>query len=340
VTLVSTHQNQLKLFASETASVENGAMQFDVNELKPLFILETGVPGSSFTFDICKRFGMDENIISRSRKLEGNSNQEIDKLLNDISEKSMFYQKEVRELSLKQSKLDGLMNLYEKNSSEINSNRKKLEKEAKLQAKEIIDNANKKIETTIREIKESAAESKIVKNVRTELNAYKKDLKTSSNKPVSELIISDIKVGQKARALAFNITGQISKVFKSKKSVELEREGVKITVSLTDIELLSEDGQAVIQKSDSGNVTHIAANVSHEVDVRGLESIDAVEQVDAYLDSAVHSQWNEITIIHGKGTGALRQAIQQYLKKSKMIKSYRIGRYGEGDAGVTVVTLK
>lgn len=340
MTLVSTHQNQLKLFASETTGVENGAMQFDVNELKPLFILETGVPGSSFTFDICKRFGMDENIISRSRKLEGNSNQDIDKLLNDISEKSMFYQKEVRELSLKQSKLDGLINLYDKNSSEIKSNRKKLEKEAKFQAKEIIDNANKKIEAVIREIKESAAENKIVKNVRTELNAYKKDLTTASNKPASALKISDIQLGQKARALAFNISGQISKVFKSKKSVELEREGVKITVSLNDIELLSEDGQSVIQKSDSENVTHISANISHEVDVRGLESIDAVEQVDAYLDGAVHSQWNEVTIIHGKGTGALRQAIQQYLKKSKMIKSYRTGRYGEGDSGVTIVTLK
>jgi len=341
VTMVSTHQNQLKLFASETDGIENGAMQFDVDELKPLFILETGVPGSSFTFDICKRFGMDDNIINRSRKLEGNSNQEIDKLLNDISEKSMFYQKEVRELSLKQSKLDGLINLYDKNSSEIKSNRKKLEKEAKQQAKEIIENANKKIEAVIREIKESAAENKIVKNARMQLNAYKKDLKTSSkSKPVNDLKIAEIKVGQKARALAFNITGQISKVFKSKKAVELEREGVKITVNLSDIELLNESGQPVIQKTESQNVIHISANVSHEVDVRGLESIDAVEQVDAYLDSAVHSQWNEVTIIHGKGTGVLRQAIQQYLKKNKAIKTFRTGRYGEGDAGVTVVSLK
>jgi len=192
----------------------------------------------------------------------------------------------------------------------------------------------------IREIKESTADNRIVKNARNELNAYKKDLKTSSKKPVTELKISDVKVGQKARALAFNITGQVSKVFKSKKAVELEREGVKITVNLSDIELLSESGHSVIQKTDSENITHISANISHEVDVRGLESIDAVEQVDAYLDSAVHSQWNEITIIHGKGTGALRQAIQQYLKKNKAIRSYRIGRYGEGDAGVTVVSLK
>ena len=315
-------------------------MQFDLNELKPMFILETGVPGSSFTFDICKRFGMDENIINRSRKLEGNSNQEIDNLLNDISEKSMFYQKEVRELSVKQSKLDGLINLYETNSNEIKSNRKKLEKEAKIKAKEIIENANKKIESVIREIKESAAENKIVKNAREELNALKKELQTPSKKPSTVLKISDVKTGQKARALAFNITGHIRKVFKSKKAVELEREGVKITVNLDDIELLNESGQPVKQKAENENITHIAANMSHEVDVRGLESIDAVEQVDAYLDSAVHSQWNEVTIIHGKGTGVLRQAVQQYLKKNKVIKNFRTGRYGEGDAGVTVVTLK
>lgn len=340
VTLVSTHQNQLKLFASETSGVENAAMQFDVNELKPLFLLETGVPGSSFTFDICKRFEMNEDIIARSRELEGNSNQEIDKLLNDISKKSQFYQQEVRALSLKQSKLDGLINLYEKNSSDLKTNRKKLEKEATQQAKEIIENANRKIEAVIREIKESAAENKIVKNARAELNDYKKELMGTPSKKVKMLDIADISIGQKARAITFNITGQISKLFKSKKAVELEHEGVKITVALSDLELLSDSGHPVRQKDESENITHIAANVSHEVDVRGLETDEAVQQVDAYLDSAVHSQWNEVTIIHGKGTGALRNAVQQYLKKSKDIKDFRIGRYGEGDAGVTIVTLK
>lgn len=340
LTLVSTHQNQLKLFASQSAGIENGAMQFDINELKPLFILETGVPGSSFTFDICKRFGLDEQLIKRARSLEGSDNQEIDKLLNDISEKSLYYQQAVRELSLKQSKLDALVSLYEKNSTEIMKQRKKLEKEAKQQAKEIIDSANRKIENVIRQIKESAAEKTTVKKLRSELDEHRKSLKTKEpQKAFKELNIDDIKAGQKVRSLTYNIIGQVTKVFKNKKSVEIEREGLKLTIKLSELELLSETGQ-LLKHKPAPNITHINANIPHEVDIRGCEVDEGIEQVDAYLASAIHSDWNEVTIIHGKGGGVLRTAVQQYLKKHKIIKEFRTGRYGEGDSGVTMVTLK
>lgn len=340
LTLVSTHQNQLKLFASQTAGIENGAMQFDIKELRPMFILETGVPGSSFTFDICRRFGLNDELIKRARGLEGNDNQEIDKLLNDISEKSLFYQQAVRELSVKQSKLDGLVSLYEKNSEELKLQRKKLEKEAKQQAKEIIDTANRKIENVIREIKESSAEKTTVKKLRSDLNDYRQSLniKDKQKAPV-ELNIADIKLGQKIRSLTYNITGHVTKIFKNKNAVEIEREGLKLTINLSELELLSEDGLLHKQKPDE-NITHIASNISHEVDIRGCEVDEGLEQVDAYLDSAINSDWQEVTIIHGKGSGVLRAAVQLYLKKHKTIKEFRTGRYGEGDAGVTIVVLK
>ncbi|KAA3617222.1 MAG: endonuclease MutS2 [Calditrichaeota bacterium] len=342
VSLVSTHQNQLKLYASETTGVENAAMQFDIEHLKPLFILETGIPGSSFTFDICKRFGMSQEIIDRSRQLEGNSNQDMANLLNDISEKSNFYQNEVRELSLKQSKLDALIKLYESNSTDLKKNKRKLEKEAKQQAKDIIEHANKKIEATIRSIKESSADKNTVKNARRELNNFKTSLEEPSVDNIkSDLTIDQVKIGQKVRSLVYNVVGNISKIFKNKNAIELEREGLKLTVNISEVELLNNDGQVVETKpAKSASTAHIPSTVAHEVDVRGCETHEALERVDAYLDSAVHSEWNEVTIIHGKGTGALRTAVQQFLAKNKSIKEYRTGRYGEGETGVTIVSLK
>ncbi len=342
VSLVSTHQNQLKHFASETSGVENAAMQFDLKHLKPLFVLEAGIPGSSFTFDICKRFGMPAQLIERARELEGDSNLDMANLLNDISEKSHFYREEVSALSLKQSKLDALIKLYESNAADQKKNKKRLEKEANKQAKEIIENANKKIEATIRAIRESSADKKIVKNARQELNNFKESLASSvPERPKSTLSIEDVRIGQKVRSLIYNVVGQVSKIFKNKGTIELEREGLKITVNISEVELLTNTSQKIKTKTvDSVTPSHVPSSVAHEVDVRGCEVHEAIERVDAYLDSAVHSEWKEVTIIHGKGTGALRQAIQQFLAKNKSIKEYRTGRYGEGDAGVTIVGLK
>ncbi|MCB0283474.1 MAG: endonuclease MutS2 [Calditrichaeota bacterium] len=339
-TLVSTHQNQLKLYASETKGVQNAAMQFDIEHLKPRFILEIGVPGSSFTFDICKRYGLDPDVIEHARHLEGDSNKSIDKLLDDITQKSAFYQDAVRQLSVKQSKLDGLINLYEKNSAELKKNRKQLEKDAKKQAKAILIDANQKIESAIRSIKESNADKAIVKKVRKEVTDFRASLEhKKENKPVQKLNINDLSVGQKVRALNYNIVGNISKVFKNREQIELEREGLKLTINLSDVELLTENGQPLKQTllvSDS----HVPSSISNEIDVRGCEVQEALHQIEGYINSAQNSDWGEVTIIHGKGTGTLRQAIQQFLSKQKNIKGYRTGRYGEGETGVTVVTLR
>ena len=133
----------------------------------------------------------------------------------------------------------------------------------------------------------------------------------------------------------------MSKIFKNKGVIEFEREGLKLTVNISEVELLTEKGQAVeLRPAEKTSISHIPSGVAHEVDVRGCEVHEAIERVDAYLDSAVHSEWNEVTIIHGKGTGALRTAIQQFLTKYESIKKFRTGRYGEGDTGVTIVRLK
>ena len=342
LTLVTTHQNQIKAFAAETDGIENAAMQFDTKELKPLFALEIGIPGSSYTFEICQRLGLDADIIQRASEIAGKDTFKLDTLLNDVAQKSQQYQKLAQELSIKKSELESLTELYRVRSETLKQNRKKYEKEAKQKAAEFLQNINREIERTIKEIRESQADRTVVKKARERLARLRKQVQegTEETKPKATLEIKDLKPGQKVRSLTYNFTGRISKIFDSKNAVEIDRDGVKITVGIDEIELLGESGETISPKSKSAPTVSPGMNISNEIDLRGLTVDEALAELDAFLDKAQLSSWQEIRIVHGKGTGALRQAIHQFLSKYKGIKEYRLGRWGEGDTGVTIVTLK
>ncbi len=342
LTLVTTHQNQIKAFAAETDGIENAAMQFDTKELKPLFALEIGIPGSSYTFEICQRLGLDADIIQRASEIAGKDTFKLDTLLNDVAQKSQQYRQLAQELSIKKSELESLTELYRVRSETLKQNRKKYEKEAKQKAAEFLQNINREIERTIKEIRESQADRTVVKKARERLARLREQVRegTEETKPKTTLEIKDLKPGQKVRSLTYNFTGRISKIFDSKNAVEIDRDGVKITVGIDEIELLGESGETISPKSKSAPTVSPGMNISNEIDLRGLTVDEALAELDAFLDKAQLSSWQEIRIVHGKGTGALRQAIHQFLSKYKGIKEYRLGRWGEGDTGVTIVTLK
>jgi len=145
-----------------------------------------------------------------------------------------------------------------------------------------------------------------------------------------------LKIGQRARSIQYSISGKVSRIFKGKKEVELEKDGLKITIPLKDVELLDAQGQ-IVQMVVKESVEAPAVNVANELDLRGLMTEEAISETERYIDAALLSNWTEVRLVHGKGTGALRKAIHQYLSQHKTIKSYRLGRWGEGDSGVTVV---
>ncbi len=342
VTIATTHQNQLKHFGAETEGVHNAAMQFDAQELRPLFTLESGIPGSSYTFEICRRMGLDESIISRAAELSGQDSFELDQLLTDVSESIRKYNELHAELSIKQSELNGLIKLYKVKSDTLSAKRKQFEKEAKEEARTLLTDVNKEVERVIREIKESAADKQVVKKARRDLSELKKQMvESASVQKTDGLAIEDLKPGQRARSLQYGISGQISKVFRGKKEVEIEKEGLKITVSASDLEILDADGKASpVAQSDALKGSEApGVNVHNELDLRGLITEEAVRETERYIDAAKLSNWKEVRLVHGKGTGALRQAVHQYLRGVKGIKGFRIGRWGEGDSGVTVVEL-
>lgn len=341
VTIATTHQNQLKIFAAETPGIENAAMQFDAKKLSPLFTMESGLPGSSYTFEICRRLGLDEELIKRAVELAGHDSFKLDALLTEAQNKSRLYNEKLAEISIKESELAGLLGLYNSRNAELKKKKKEFEKQARAEAGEILQQVNKEIEAVIREIKESQADKQVTQNGRRRIEKLKEKLKPEQEKKTPLVKAADFRTGLRVRSLRYDVMGKISKVFKNKKEVEIEKDGLKLTVRMDEVEILDDHGQVI--SAPAKNKTSEPAggvNISNELDLRGLTVDEALRKTEVYLDSALLSSWDEVRLVHGKGSGALRQAIHRYLSGQKRIKAYRLGKYGEGDTGVTVVTLR
>lgn len=345
VSVITTHQNQLKAYAAEHEGIENAAMQFDMDKLSPLFTLETGIPGSSYTFEICRRLGLDEQLIKRALAVAGQDAFQLDSLITEVTHKSQEYSQKLSQLSIKESEVNGLLDLYKIRNEELKKKQRKFDKEARERANQLLENVNKNIEAAIREIRESHADRQVVKRARRKID----DLKAGLAGPEAEKLpskladISSFQVGQRVRSLQYGISGVVNKVFPGKNEIEIDREGLKITVPVTRVEKLDDHGKVIADSSRSSAPAEAQSggvNVSNEIDLRGLMADEAIREVQSYLDMAVLSSWAEVRIVHGKGTGALRKAIHQYLRTQPAIKGFRLGKWGEGDSGVTVVQLK
>ncbi len=344
VSLATTHQNQLKTFAADKEGVENAAMQFDMEALRPLFTMEIGVPGSSYTFEICRRLGLPEDVIQRAVALAGEDASRLESVLNEVTRKSQYYRKKVDEISILDSKVKSLKKLYEQKVSELDKKRKKYDQEARREAREFLREVNRTVEAVIREIRESQADRQVIKKARKRLSELKNSFQEEQKATATErgaIAIDMFKPGMRVRSTLYGIAGQVSKVFHNRKEIEIEREGLKITVPISEVELLDQDGQAVKPKAlKTASASPVAGNVPNELDLRGLTVDEALTKAAMYLDQAMLSDWDEVRIIHGKGTGALRKALHEYLRQRSDVKAFRLGKWGEGDTGVTVIPLK
>ena len=337
ITLVTTHLSELKAFAHKLDQAVNAAMQFDFKSLSPLFKLEIGVPGSSYAFDISQRLGLSEKILQRARNLLGSSHDELESMINDLTKKRQGFDEKLNQLSLKETEMEGLKALYQTRSDDLKKKRKKYESEAIVEAKSILEKVNRTIEKVVREIKESQAASDVIKKGRDEIRGLTERINQMSDLPEkSVLSVDSLKLGQLVQSRRFSVTGQITKILKEKKQIEIDATGVKLTLPVSDI---SFDEDVKNEMVSEIRADKMSPDVINEIDLRGKIAEDALIELEQYLDHALNSEWHEIRIIHGKGTGALRSNVHAFLKKNKKIKSYRLGNYGEGDTGVTVIEL-
>ena len=334
VTVATTHQGALKDFAYKTENVQNAAMQFDLNSLKPLFNIDIGIPGSSFAFEISQRLGMDEDIISSARAKIGESHNELDNLLMDLGKEKQRFQALSQEISIKKTELEGLKNIYQQRADELKKKRKYFEIEAKEEAGVVLQNINKTIENLVSDIKNTNAAPEVIKRSKQTIRDLKSQIK--SENPKKDLEINNLSVGQIVKSIKFDLSGEIQSINVDKKEVEIEANGVKFKVPLEDLEL-SQNNRIPAQKSSG--IKPLIKQVNNEVDLRGMQSDEALVELDKFLDTAQYSGWNEIRVIHGKGTGALRKSIHMYLQKNSNIKSFNLAKYGQGDSGVTIIKL-
>ena len=344
-TLATTHYSELKAFALTTQGVENASVEFDVETLRPTYRLSIGVPGKSNAFEISRRLGLPENLIDAARKLlSGNAIRFEDVIANaeyhrQVAEKERQLAEEANRETIK------LRNEAEQLRKEMEQKREQALRKAREDAKHIVDQARRESESVIAELK------KMKKNAAqgdTSVNDLRRRLDKESDALAEGLgqaapdggeAPKTVKAGDKVKILTLGVEGTVLAPPDEKGEVRLQTGMMKFTAELSQLRLIKEAPakEKTTVKAKTGMMTR---TVKSECDVRGMNLEEALDAVSLYLDEAVLAGLNEVYVIHGKGTGILRAGIQQDLRKNKHVKSFRRGMYGEGEDGVTVVTLK
>ncbi|MDR1544925.1 MAG: Smr/MutS family protein [Prevotellaceae bacterium] len=342
--LISTHYTNLKHFASNTKGVINGAMLYDRSQMKPLFVLQTGAPGSSFAIEIAKNIGLPQNVVEIAEQLIGTEQLNFDKNFQSALRDKRYWENKRKEIHQKEKYYEQKLAEYERKLAEINEKRKEILNQAKNDAKTIIDNSNALIENTIRTIKENKAEKETTKIARAEITKFKKKFTEKQEKTLQkkgkEQEIHKLEVGDFVKIKGQNVVGQIVDV-KAKSSVALFG-SIRTNVKTENLEYVSKN-QA--KKSDpqriSKNVVNEIRNTqlafSQQIDLRGMRADEALQAIMYYIDDAQVANVQQVRILHGTGNGILRQVIRDYLSNCKGIRSFADEHVQFGGAGITVV---
>ncbi len=342
LTIATTHHGELKAFAYNTGGVENGSMEFNLDTLVPTYRLQVGIPGSSYAFEIARRYGLPAEILNRAIELLGSEKNQLENLIISLNERLQETEKERRDISIKLSESEGFRQLYQKELQKLQNEKTELRRNAAEEAKKIVDEANATIERLVADIRKTQAQRDKIREAKRRIGEMREHMGA---------IISETEQ-EKASPEQFQV-GDIVWIETLREEGELlsdpEPNG-KVWVLVNDIRMnLKTDNMRKLEKqhSASGKVRRqsrvddsLEAGVHPELDLRGMDSFQALEATGRYLDRAVEQGWDEIRIIHGKGTGVLRREVNNYLSRDERVAEKRLGKWGEGDTGVTVVTLK
>ena len=357
---INTHYTNLKTFADKTAGITNGAMRYDAEHLEPMYELEIGKPGSSFAIEIAYKIGLPKAIIDKSKQKIGNQQVSFEKLLKELEiERKVFADKNI-ENATKQRKLDQLLEQYSSLKTFLDNEKKTILNTAKLQAKELVKNANQKIEATIKDIREQGADKLATKEIRQELQDFQDGLnleklvvgtvskniqnieKEIVEKDVIEVIEGEITVGSLVRIKGQEALGEV--IGMRGKDAEVAIGELKTTVKLNRLEKISrkEFKQKTGQKTKVVGVdmNDKMMNFSFNLDLRGKRGDEALMEVDKFMNDALMLGQDELRIVHGKGDGILRTLIRNHLRVYKQVAKTQDEHADRGGAGVTLVSMK
>lgn len=348
LTLATTHYQELKKYALATDGVQNASVEFDIEKLKPTYKLLIGIPGKSNAFAISEKLGLKKEIIENAQNLLNKKDVDFETLLKSIYDDKLKIEKEKEQIEKNLHQVELLKNNLQRDDSKIREQEKEILNKAKLEARQILLNAKDDATSMIskmKEISESSSELKELNNMRNSLNNSIKNISLSGNDElnVTPLSESEISVGAKVFVSTLGQNGIVlSKISKSKE-VQVQIGLIKTNVSIKFLEKPKKLKNDLTVKPTSSYSTRNASKTktaNSEINVIGLTVNESIPLVDKFLDDCFLAKLQTARIVHGKGTGKLREGIHSFLKKNKRVKSYRIGTYGEGEMGVTIVELK
>ena len=349
-TMATTHYSELKIYALSTDHVENACCEFDVNSLRPTYKLLVGIPGKSNAFAISKKLGLSEEIIQKAKSTITSEEESFENVISDLETKRVTLDKEKQEIDSYKKEIESLRNELAEKNEKLSVQKDKIIREAKEEAKEILKEAKEVADETIRVFQQQGS----VMNIRT-MEKKRANLRDKiSQNEVSNLtpnsnigskktpLTSDEAVpGTNVHIISMNIDGVIMTHPDSKGNVTVQCGNISSKLSIKDMykqkPVLKEEKNTVKTKVKTSMSK--ASTISAEINVIGLTVDEAVMRVDKYLDDACLSHLNKVRIVHGKGTGALRNGIHAFLRTCPHVTHYELAAYGEGDGGVTVVEL-
>jgi DNA mismatch repair protein MutS2 len=343
--VITTHYGNLKQISSRSQGLVNGAMRYDVDKLEPLYQLDIGKPGSSFALEIASKIGISKDIIAYAKEQIGEERVKYDKMLNKLENQVTKYDQLVNENQRKERLLDQRMKEYSQLKETIDQNKKKYMQEAKAEAKALLDQVNKKIETTIRTIKENKADKEVAKAARVEIEELKKRIKpekTVIHDPVIKVIGGEIHVGDFVRVKDNGAVAEVLAI--RKKEAEVSIGELKSTVKLTRLEKISNTEMKKEKKTYSKRIgfdtNSKMLDFSPNLDIRGKRGEEILPVVQSFVDDGYMLGLKDLRIVHGKGDGILREITRNLLKGMSQVAKMEDEHADRGGAGVTLVTLK
>ncbi len=353
LTIVTTHYPELKNYALVTDGFENASVEFDVDKLKPTYKLLIGIPGKSNAFAISKNLGLPNYIIERAKSMMTNEQINIEELLKNIYDQKSIIEQEKAEIDVKLKNISDLERSLKHDNDSLKMQEETIINNAKVKARNILLDAKEDANEIIKELNSVSSNAKDANLLRNKLNKKISDINVvhnQSDKPKisnsNKLSVNEIIPNTEVFIRSFNKTGIILSRPSKSNEVQVQIGALKMNVSIEDLEKISSNSSI---SKNTNNTTHLnstfssiskAKSVSTEINVIGYTVEEANFVVDKFLDDASLSKLQTVRIVHGKGTGKLKDGIHRFLKNHPHVKSFRMGTYGEGEMGVTVVTLK
>ena len=352
--MATTHYSELKVFALTTPGVENACCEFSVENLQPTYRLLIGIPGKSNAFAISKKLGLPDFLIDDARKHLESSDETFEDLLSHLEESRVMIEKEQEEIRVYKEEVAQLKTRLAQKEEKLEERKNKLLRQANEEAQRILREAKETADQTIKNVNRLASSSGVNKELEAERTRLREAMEKVDGKlslkakgPKKTISPKALRVGDSVKVLSLNLTGTVSTLPNAKGDLYVQMGILRSQVNIKDLELVEEatvNGPGVPmakEKTGSGIIKMSKSlSVSPEVNLIGMTTDEAIPALEKYLDDAYLAHLPQIRVVHGRGTGALRNAVHKRLKKLNYVKEFRLGEFGEGDAGVTIVVFK